>query len=121
MAVILLDISRLFATKVPGKIIRTIDSGVFHLTLLALVCAPANCVTMSVQTCLVGSGADGKHNALEAVTVVLDLPPPQPLQMVGGRATDRADPKSAIALQRLVQAAVCFCPLQAGLGLNLGV
>lgn len=59
-----------------------------------------------MQTCLVGSGADGKHNALEAVTVVLDLPPPQPLQMVGGRATDRADPKSAIALQRLVQAAV---------------
>jgi hypothetical protein len=89
MAVILLDISRLFATKVPGKI----DSDVLQLLW---------------KTCLVGSGADGKHNALEAVTVVLDLPPPQPLQMVGGRATDRADPKSAIALQRLVQAAVWF-------------
>lgn len=89
MAVILLDISRLFATKVPGKI----DSDVLQLLW---------------KTCLVGSGPDGKHNALEAVTVVLDLPPPQPLQMVGGRATERADPKSAIALQRLVQAAVWF-------------
>ena len=73
------------------------------------MCAPANGVTVCAQTCLVGSGSDGKHNALEAVTVVLDLPPPQPLHMVGGRATDRADPKSAIALQRLVQAAVCVC------------
>lgn len=61
---------------------------------------------MFMQTCLVGTGPDGKHTALEAVTIVLDLPPPQPLGMVGGRSTERADPKSAIALQRLVQAAV---------------
>ena len=84
----------------------TAYSGVMHLTLLTFECSPANGVPMFAQTCLVGSGPEGKHNALEAVTVVLDLPPPQPLQMVGGRATDRADPKSAIALQRLVQAAV---------------
>ncbi|CAK9198631.1 unnamed protein product [Sphagnum troendelagicum] len=89
MAVILLDISRLFATKVPGKI----DADVLQLLW---------------KTCLIGSGPDGKHTALEAVTVVLDLPPPPPLAMTGGRSVDRADPKSAIALQRLVQAAVWF-------------
>lgn len=77
-------------------------------------------LVLYAQTCLVGSGPDGKHNALEAVTVVLDLPPPQPLQMVGGRATERADPKSAIALQRLVQAAVCLTN-QAWFCLNLHV
>lgn len=82
------------------------DCSDLHLVSVVLLRARSNCVTTCAQTCLVGSGADGKHNALEAVTVVLDLPPPQPLQMVGGRATDRADPKSAIALQRLVQAAV---------------
>lgn len=64
------------------------------------------CTLWHAQTCLIGSGPDGKHTALEAVTVVLDLPPPPPLAMTGSRSVDRADPKSAIALQRLVQAAV---------------
>jgi hypothetical protein len=62
-----------------------------------------------LKTCLVGAGPDGKHTALEAVTIVLDLPPPQPGSMLGLASVDRVsacDPKSALALQRLVQAAV---------------
>ncbi|OAY70125.1 hypothetical protein ACMD2_14288 [Ananas comosus] len=92
MAVTLLEIARIFATKVPGKI----DADVLQLLW---------------KTCLVGAGPDGKHSALEAVTIVLDLPPPQPGAMLGLTSVDRvyaADPKSALALQRLVQAAVWF-------------
>eukprot|EP01018_Ginkgo_biloba_P026890 Gb_19640 [translate_table: standard] len=92
MAVTLLEIARLFATKVPGKI----DSDVLQLLW---------------KTCLVGAGPGGKHTALEAVTVVLDLPPPQPGSMNAITSIDRvsaSDPKSALALQRLVQAAVWF-------------
>lgn len=58
---------------------------------------------------MVGAGPDGKHTALEAVTIVLDLPPPQPGSMLGLTTVDSvsvSDPKSALALQRLVQAAV---------------
>lgn len=33
---------------------------------------------VDVDTCLAGAGPDGKHTSLEAVTIVLDLPPPQP-------------------------------------------
>ncbi|CAM6094529.1 unnamed protein product [Calypogeia fissa] len=89
MAVILLDISRLFATMVPGKI----DSDVLQLLW---------------KTCLIGSGAEGKHRALEAVTIVLDLPPPPPSAMAGYGRSSATDPKSALALQRLIQAAVWF-------------
>ncbi|KAF9624053.1 hypothetical protein IFM89_007751 [Coptis chinensis] len=92
MAVTLLEIARIFATKVPGKI----DADVLQLLW---------------KTCLVGAGPDGKHTALEAVTIVLDLPPPQPGSMSGLTSVDRVsaiDPKSALALQRLVQAAVWF-------------
>ncbi|OVA12087.1 Src homology-3 domain [Macleaya cordata] len=92
MAVTLLEIARIFATKVPGKI----DADVLQLLW---------------KTCLVGAGPDGKHTALEAVTIVLDLPPPQPGSMSGITSIDRvsaSDPKSALALQRLVQAAVWF-------------
>lgn len=92
MAVTLLEIARIFATKVPGKI----DADVLQLLW---------------KTCLVGAGADGKHTALEAVTIVLDLPPPQPGSMSELTSVDRvsaSDPKSALALQRLVQAAVWF-------------
>ncbi|KAL6977920.1 hypothetical protein U1Q18_026706 [Sarracenia purpurea var. burkii] len=92
MAVTLLEIARIFATKVPGKI----DADVLQLLW---------------KTCLVGAGSDGKHTALEAVTIVLDLPPPQPGSMLGLTSIDRvsaSDPKSALALQRLVQAAVWF-------------
>ncbi|KAJ6435973.1 hypothetical protein OIU84_001078 [Salix udensis] len=92
MAVTLLEIARIFATKVPGKI----DADVLQLLW---------------KTCLVGAGPDGKHTALEAVTIVLDLPPPQPGSMSGLTSVDRvsaSDPKSALALQRLVQAAVWF-------------
>ncbi|KAB2620433.1 hypothetical protein D8674_039376 [Pyrus ussuriensis x Pyrus communis] len=92
MAVTLLEIARIFATKVPGKI----DADVLQLLW---------------KTCLVGAGPDGKHTALEAVTIVLDLPPPQPGSMLGITPVDRvsaSDPKSALALQRLVQAAVWF-------------
>ncbi|KAL5540138.1 hypothetical protein UlMin_042362 [Ulmus minor] len=92
MAVTLLEIARIFATKVPGKI----DADVLQLLW---------------KTCLVGAGPDGKHTALEAVTIVLDLPPPQPGSMLGLTSVDRvsaSDPKSALALQRLVQAAVWF-------------
>ncbi|KAM7477439.1 hypothetical protein LguiA_025652 [Lonicera macranthoides] len=92
MAVTLLEIARIFATKVPGKI----DADVLQLLW---------------KTCLVGAGPEGKHTALEAVTIVLDLPPPQPGSMLGLTSIDRvaaSDPKSAIALQRLVQAAVWF-------------
>lgn len=92
MAVTLLEIARLFATKVPGKI----DADVLQLLW---------------KTCLVGAGPDGKHKALEAVTIVLDLPPPQPGLVPGLTSTDgvtASDPKSALALQRLVQAAVWF-------------
>ncbi|XP_011625800.1 uncharacterized protein LOC18440835 isoform X2 [Amborella trichopoda] len=92
MAVTLLEIARIFATKAPGKI----DSDVLQLLW---------------KTCLVGAGPGGKHTALEAVTIVLDLPPPQPGSMVGLPSVDRvsaSDPKSALALQRLVQAAVWF-------------
>ncbi|GJU93816.1 SH3 domain-containing protein [Tanacetum coccineum] len=92
MAVTLLEIARVFATKVPGKI----DADVLQLLW---------------KTCLVGAGPDGKHTALEAVTIVLDLPPPQPGSMAGLTSIDRvfaSDPKSALALQRLVQAAVWF-------------
>ncbi|XP_020538742.1 uncharacterized protein LOC105643703 isoform X2 [Jatropha curcas] len=92
MAVTLLEIARVFATKVPGKI----DADVLQLLW---------------KTCLVGAGPDGKHTALEAVTIVLDLPPPQPGSMSGLTSIDRvsaSDPKSALALQRLVQAAVWF-------------
>ncbi|KAK1271939.1 hypothetical protein QJS04_geneDACA007602 [Acorus gramineus] len=63
------------------------------------------------KTCLVGAGPGGKHTALEAVTIVLDLPPPQPGAMYGLTSVDRvsaSDPKAALALQRLVQAAVWF-------------
>ncbi|THU53595.1 hypothetical protein C4D60_Mb10t16080 [Musa balbisiana] len=59
MAVTLLEIGRIFATKVPGKI----DADVLQLLW---------------KTCLVGAGPEGKHTALEAVTIVLDLPPPHP-------------------------------------------
>ncbi|XP_048329676.2 uncharacterized protein LOC107417568 [Ziziphus jujuba] len=92
MAVTLLEIARIFATKVPGKI----DADVLQLLW---------------KTCLVGAGPEGKHTALEAVTIVLDLPPPQPGSMMGLTSVDRvsaSDPKSALALQRLVQAAVWF-------------
>ncbi|XP_042034645.1 uncharacterized protein LOC121781034 [Salvia splendens] len=92
MAVTLLEIARIFATKVPGKI----DADVLQLLW---------------KTCLVGAGPDGKHTALEAVTIVLDLPPPQPGSVSGMTSIDRvsaSDPKSALALQRLVQAAVWF-------------
>ncbi|KAL1568103.1 hypothetical protein AAHA92_03507 [Salvia divinorum] len=92
MAVTLLEIARVFATKVPGKI----DADVLQLLW---------------KTCLVGAGPDGKHTALEAVTIVLDLPPPQPDSVSGPTSIDRvsaSDPKSALALQRLVQAAVWF-------------
>ncbi|KAL9230418.1 hypothetical protein vseg_005771 [Gypsophila vaccaria] len=92
MAVTLLEIARIFATKVPGKI----DADVLQLLW---------------KTCLVGAGPDGKHTALEAVTIVLDLPPPQPGSMAGITSVDRvsaSDPKSALALQKLVQAAVWF-------------
>ncbi|KAG8376312.1 hypothetical protein BUALT_Bualt09G0050200 [Buddleja alternifolia] len=92
MAVTLLEIARIFATKVPGKI----DADVLQLLW---------------KTCLVGAGPDGKHTALEAVTIVLDLPPPQPGSTLGLTLIDRvsaSDPKSALALQRLVQAAVWF-------------
>ncbi|KAM1049665.1 hypothetical protein ACFX2I_031422 [Malus domestica] len=92
MAVTLLEIARIFATKVPGKI----DADVLQLLW---------------KTCLVGAGPDGKHTALEAVTIVLDLPPPQPGSMLGLTSVDMvsaSDPKSALALQRLVQAAVWF-------------
>ncbi|XP_054780041.1 uncharacterized protein LOC129287810 isoform X2 [Prosopis cineraria] len=92
MAVTLLEIARIFATKVPGKV----DADVLQLLW---------------KTCLVGAGPDGKHKALEAVTIVLDLPPPQPGTMLGLTSVDRvsaSDPKSALALQRLVQAAVWF-------------
>ncbi|KAK9167401.1 hypothetical protein Scep_002592 [Stephania cephalantha] len=92
MAVTLLEIARVFATKVPGKI----DADVLQLLW---------------KTCLVGAGPEGKHTALEAVTIVLDLPPPQPGSMSGITSVDRvaaSDPKSALALQRLVQAAVWF-------------
>lgn len=92
MAVILLEIATLFATKVPGKI----DSDVLQLLW---------------KTCLLGCGPSGKHTALEAVTVVLDLPPPQPASMPSYHSSNRvsaADPKSALALQKLVQAAVWF-------------
>ncbi|KAI0502106.1 hypothetical protein KFK09_017052 [Dendrobium nobile] len=92
MAVTLLEIARIFATKVPGKI----DADVLQLLW---------------KTCLVGAGPEGKHTALEAVTVVLDLPPPQPGSMYELTSVDgisASDPKSALALQRLVQAAVWF-------------
>ncbi|KAF8718801.1 hypothetical protein HU200_025107 [Digitaria exilis] len=92
MAVTLLEIARIFATKVPGKI----DADVLQLLW---------------KTCLVGAGPDGKHTALEAVTIVLDLPPPQPGSVSGLTSVDMvsaSDPKSAMALQRLVQAAVWF-------------
>ncbi|GAV67567.1 SH3_1 domain-containing protein [Cephalotus follicularis] len=92
MAVTLLEIARIFATKVPGKI----DADVLQLLW---------------KTCLVGAGPDGKHTALEAVTIVLDLPPPQPGSMFALTSVDSvsaSDPKSALALQRLVQAAVWF-------------
>ncbi|KAH7351861.1 hypothetical protein KP509_19G017700 [Ceratopteris richardii] len=92
MAVILLELATLFATKVPGKI----DSDVLQLLW---------------KTCLLGCGPSGKHTALEAVTVVLDLPPPQPASMSTYHSNKRvmaADPKSALALQKLVQAAVWF-------------
>ncbi|GLT80318.1 hypothetical protein SLA2020_517640 [Shorea laevis] len=92
MAVTLLEIARIFATKVPGKI----DADVLQLLW---------------KTCLVGAGPEGKHTALEAVTIVLDLPPPQPGSMSGFTSVDMvsaSDPKSALALQRLVQAAVWF-------------
>lgn len=92
MAVTLLEIARIFATKVPGKV----DADVLQLLW---------------KTCLIGAGPDGKHKALEAVTIVLDLPPPQPGSMLGLTSVDRvsaSDPKSALALQRLVQAAVWF-------------
>ncbi|KAL1364128.1 uncharacterized protein LOC107479667 [Arachis duranensis] len=92
MAVTLLEIARIFATKVPGKV----DADVLQLLW---------------KTCLVGAVPDGKHKALEAVTIVLDLPPPQPGSMLGLTSVDRvsaSDPKSALALQKLVQAAVWF-------------
>ncbi|XP_078154939.1 SH3 domain-containing protein [Carex rostrata] len=92
MAVTLLEIARIFATKAPGKI----DADVLQLLW---------------KTCLVGAGPDGKHTALEAVTIVLDLPPPQPGSMSGLTSVDQisaSDPKSALALQKLVQAAVWF-------------
>ncbi|KAJ8753244.1 hypothetical protein K2173_017858 [Erythroxylum novogranatense] len=92
MAVTLLEIARIFATKVPGKI----DADVLQLLW---------------KTCLVGAGPGGKHTALEAVTIVLDLPPPQPWSMSGLTSVDRvsaSDPKAALALQKLVQAAVWF-------------
>ncbi|KAJ7571646.1 hypothetical protein O6H91_01G170400 [Diphasiastrum complanatum] len=92
MAIILLDVSRLFATKAPGKI----DSDVLQLLW---------------KTCLIGCGPSGKHTALEAVTVVLDLPPPAPDALEVSVLKDHSstsDPKAAVALQRLTQAAVWF-------------
>ncbi|KVH98642.1 Armadillo-type fold [Cynara cardunculus var. scolymus] len=144
MAVTLLEIARVFATKVPGKI----DADVLQLLWKVGVKGPKrsrnghgfkssdgcptdhitlqgaawqqrlggndgiNCQRVwKFETCLVGAGPDGKHTALEAVTIVLDLPPPQPGSMSGLTSIDRvfaSDPKSALALQRLVQAAVWF-------------
>ncbi|KAI4315584.1 hypothetical protein L6164_028379 [Bauhinia variegata] len=80
MAVTLLEIARVFATKVPGKVDADVLQLLWKIT-------------------------------LEAVTIVLDLPPPQPGTMLGLTSVDRvsaSDPKSALALQRLVQAAVWF-------------
>ena len=164
MAVTLLEIARIFATKVPGKIDADVLQLLWKVDLLfsssfecciepptKLICK-ADLLTYSMhitisslqhlmgcklqfgngftffqnvnlnlansfkkeqflplQTCLVGAGPDGKHRALEAVTIVLDLPPPQPGSMSGLTSVDMvsaSDPKSAIALQRLVQAAV---------------
>nr|AAP06840.1 unknown protein [Oryza sativa Japonica Group] len=103
MAVTLLEIARIFATKVPGKI----DADVLQLLWKVYFMKE----TPISVTCLVGAGPDGKHTALEAVTIVLDLPPPQPGSMSGFASVDMvsaSDPKSAMALQRLVQAAVWF-------------
>ncbi|TQE03481.1 hypothetical protein C1H46_010796 [Malus baccata] len=148
MAVTLLEIARIFATKVPGKIdadvlqllwklVRCLGSengacsGGCFLYLRLDSCPPLvtsefvpknvssqersevelNLVYVVHITCLVGAGPDGKHTALEAVTIVLDLPPPQPGSMLGLTSVDMvsaSDPKSALALQRLVQAAVWF-------------
>ncbi|KAB1212014.1 hypothetical protein CJ030_MR5G025398 [Morella rubra] len=147
MAVTLLEIARVFATKVPGKIdadvlqllwkvlplsefhrlntynslsmiqntvvdnIRILDVGIAGSSNSDLVPAHTMAINKFSETCLVGAGPDGKHTALEAVTIVLDLPPPQPGSMSGLTSVDSvsaSDPKSALALQRLVQAAVWF-------------
>lgn len=71
------------------------------------VCIDWHVSLFTCQTCLAGAGSEGKHTALEAVTIVLDLPPPQPgLGLVSVDRVSASDPKSALALQRLVQAAV---------------
>ncbi|GJP37964.1 hypothetical protein CLOM_g22409 [Closterium sp. NIES-68] len=96
MAVTILDLASLFVTRVPSKVDTT--------TLQALW-----------KTCLVGCGPQGKHLALEAVSTVLDLPPPPPPTLPSSPGATAAvglasisHPRSAIALQRIVQAAIWF-------------
>ncbi|KAM0948360.1 putative SH3 domain-containing protein [Dioscorea sansibarensis] len=123
MAVTLLGIARIFATKAPGKIDADVlqllwkvgDFVSFYIVSVTVSWKSAVrmlvCGILRFVTCLVGAGPDGKHTALEAVTIVLDLPPPQAGSMSGLTSVDRvsaSDPKSALALQRLVQAAVWF-------------
>lgn len=81
----------------------------FIISFMLLVYLNESECLFHLQTCLVGAGPGGKHTALEAVTIVLDLPPPQPGTLSGLTSIDRvsaSDPKAALALQKLVQAAV---------------
>ena len=65
------------------------------------------------QLCLTGCGPEGKHLALEAVTAVLDRPPPPPpptstSSILTHSQPPSVDPRTAVALQRVLQCAIFF-------------
>eukprot|EP00271_Cylindrocystis_brebissonii_P002242 TRINITY_DN12688_c0_g1_i1.p1 TRINITY_DN12688_c0_g1~~TRINITY_DN12688_c0_g1_i1.p1 ORF type:complete len:1176 (+),score=259.12 TRINITY_DN12688_c0_g1_i1:411-3938(+) len=93
MAVRVLDLASVFVSRVPAKVDTAAIQNLWKM-------------------CLVGCGAEGKHLALEAVSAVLDRPRPGPPSRKGTAVSNDgsfvSDPRSAMALQRLVQAAIWF-------------
>ncbi|GBG71889.1 hypothetical protein CBR_g10825 [Chara braunii] len=100
MAAMLLDVAGLWVTLVPAKVDTDVLQSLW-------------------KTCLMGCGPKGKQAALEAVGNIVDLRNTSgPYQNGPTEANEPADAKSAVALQRLIQAA-CPTPQQSQLGIAI--
>eukprot|EP00850_Spirogloea_muscicola_P010313 SM000060S19645 [mRNA] locus=s60:313681:321369:+ [translate_table: standard] len=89
LVLMVLDIAGLFVDRVPAKIDTDILQQLWKM-------------------CLIGCGPEGKYLALETVSAIMELPPPPPLMRGSVKRASASDPRSAVALQRLMQAAVYF-------------
>eukprot|EP00850_Spirogloea_muscicola_P007938 SM000041S15497 [mRNA] locus=s41:434327:443553:- [translate_table: standard] len=89
LVLMVLDIAGLFVDRVPAKIDTDILQQLWKM-------------------CLIGCGPEGKYLALETVSAIMELPPPPPLVRGSTKRASASDPRSAVALQRLMQAAVYF-------------